>query len=541
MAGSEIGFGALPPSEDLTGTSVVGPSTLLDGRYRIIARIGEGAMGEVYEAIQLKLERPVAIKFLHSGFGQHPELSARFRREAKALAKINHAHVLHAYDHGVTERGQPYLVTELLRGPSLRAWMAEAPDQQPPLASTITVLRQIASALDAVHSVGLIHRDIKPSNVIVTPQEHGPHAKLLDFGIVRPLGDATMTAPGVLGTPTYMSPEQVLEQEDIDARADLYSFGVVAFEALTGQPPFSAQKSMEILLSHVHDRPPSIDEVCPGYFPPALVELVRRLLAKSPAARVQSAAHLEQQLSAIEANLSGPSTNAHFGGPNTYLDHLSPLAEPDEAAAPSAWGGRRPWVAVAAIGFAMTAGLTAWLVQPPSDLEPMVVIPDTHEAAAAPETPSRSSRTVAAGSTHRAAARKPRNEGTPDAPARASRHGKFRSTGPPAAHTRPSERVESATVRATRLKPRRTKEVSAGAPRSARGTTEISGWTATGRPAEIEVLKDGQVLGRGRTVRVTLPHGAHVLVVRRTGDSQGQQRTVFVEPGGVSRAKIMLD
>ncbi len=212
------------------------------GRYRFDRRLGRGGMGVVYEAFDTQLKRPVAVKVIRPDLMASPEAAARFRREARTAAGLSHPSVVNVYDFGVADDGRTYLVMELLQGRSLREELRERRrlDSQ----AALKILRAVSSAMALAHATGLIHRDIKPENIFLAQSEHGQVAKILDFGLVKPLNPGTTdtvagTMPGApIGTPAYMSPEQRRGEAPVEAW-DLWALAVVAFEMLAGTHPFA--------------------------------------------------------------------------------------------------------------------------------------------------------------------------------------------------------------------------------------------------------------------------------------------------------------
>jgi eukaryotic-like serine/threonine-protein kinase len=284
---------------------VLAPGTQL-GPYEIESLIGSGGMGEVYKARDGRLNRTVAIKRMIAG--DH----SRFQSEARAIAAINHPHICQIYD-----VGPDYLVLEYLQGDTLGGPVAQ--DEAVRLAS------QIADALHAAHERGILHRDLKPANVMVLRQGGTPHVKLLDFGIARLASAdpvATMTVTGdAMGTPAYMSPEQAAARP-IDARSDVFSFGVVLYELLAGIRPFTGDSTAQVLSAVLRDEPGPFDA------PTGLQEIVRRCLAKDPDRRFQTMADVKRALQQLArgdadaapsiavlpfANLSADRENEYFG------------------------------------------------------------------------------------------------------------------------------------------------------------------------------------------------------------------------------------
>jgi eukaryotic-like serine/threonine-protein kinase len=268
----------------------------LAGEYRILRKLGAGGFGTVYEAEHPLLKRRAAVKVLHA----HPAVDSvavqRFIEEARSASQIRHRHIVDIFSFGTLPNGQYFYVMDLLDGAPLDRYLAEhgrlTPEQAVPL------LRPIASAIDALHAASLVHRDLKPGNIYLawdSNQEVVP--KLLDFGLVKLLAQKTPvhTDTGApLGTPYYMAPEQC-KGEKIDAAADIYSFGVICFELLTGAVPFKGDSATSVLVAHVLQEPPRPSEVCPG-LAADLDEPLLRMLAKDPSARPPTAAEAVREL-----------------------------------------------------------------------------------------------------------------------------------------------------------------------------------------------------------------------------------------------------
>lgn len=256
------------------------------GRYRLVERIGVGAMSEVWRAEDLELGRTVAVKLLR------PEADrARFEREARAVAGLSHPNVNQLFDFGELE-GRPYMVLEYLPGGSLHERLR--PHEPLPDPETERVAMDIAAGLAHTHGHGLVHRDLKPANVLFDLEGR---AKLADFGIARLEGAGTLTEAGtVLGTAAYISPEQASGQP-VTPASDVYSFGVILFRLLTGRPPFEAPDPMTLATMHVTRAPPAAAELRAD-LPPALASLADACLAKDPARRPRDGAALVRALAA---------------------------------------------------------------------------------------------------------------------------------------------------------------------------------------------------------------------------------------------------
>lgn len=278
------------------------------GPYNIVRLIGTGGMGSVYEAVHSQIQRRVAIKVLHQDFQQDPEFVQRFFNEARAVNIINHPNVVSISDFGTSAAGSPYIVMEYLEGDSLRQRLARSGKLSPEVAMRIG--KQVALGLAAAHGKQVIHRDLKPVNILLVPESEGSdseRAKILDFGIAKLASDPAakaLTRVGVsLGTPAYMSPEQCRSARDVSDRSDVYSLGLILFEALSGEHPFvEARSDAALMASHITQEPPGLDSKAPGC-PADLVALVRRMLAKQPEARPSAG-----EVAAILGRLSGSTT-----------------------------------------------------------------------------------------------------------------------------------------------------------------------------------------------------------------------------------------
>lgn len=255
------------------------------GQYRIEAPVGRGGMGVVYRGVHDHLGRPVAVKALAPELTQQPEFKERFFVEAKTQARLQHPNIVGVYDL-IEDGGEFFIVMELVDGQGLEERLKESAGQGLEWEEAFAIFSQMLTALDHAHSEGVIHRDIKPSNVLIT---EGGRVKLTDFGIALLIGDKRLTASqSAIGTPTYMSPEQIVRPRSVDHRADLYSAAVVFFEMLAGRPPFDDETEYAIKKLHVEAPPPDLSILRPG-LPDGVVQAVAIALAKDPDERFVSA------------------------------------------------------------------------------------------------------------------------------------------------------------------------------------------------------------------------------------------------------------
>jgi len=328
--------------------------TVIRGKFRILRKIGQGGMGAVYEALHLRFNERRALKVMSPEVVSDPEFVKRFEREAILTRRLQHPNAVHVDDIEEAEDGRPYIVMEFVEGQSLKRLIQEAGPL--PVPRVCTIIKQVASALEAAHQLGMVHRDIKPDNIVLMPTPTGEQAKVLDFGIARlkesRLGETNLTATGVvIGTPQYMSPEQALGKrgDELDGRSDLYSLGCVMYEMLTGALPFAANTTLALLQAHAFQPPRPIAEVRPDLIlPKAITSLVMRCLAKNRDDRPASAQVLINELEQAERQVETVARTVptrKFGEPETAV-HAAPshpvvqAATPIPAAAPESWTWR---------------------------------------------------------------------------------------------------------------------------------------------------------------------------------------------------------
>ena len=281
------------------------PAGVRLGPYEIVCALGAGGMGEVYRARDTRLDRQVAIKVLPSHVAAAPDVRERFEREARTVASLHHPHICVLHDVGHQD-GIDFLVMEFLEGETLAERLTHG---ALPFEQSLAIATQIADALAAAHRAGVVHRDLKPGNIMLTGRGAAASAKLLDFGLAKSSGAALapsgltmapteqtpMTAQGtILGTVQYMAPEQI-EGEEADARTDIFAFGLVLYEMLTGSRAFSGRTQASLMSAILKDVSPPVSRVQPQV-PAAIDHVLARCLAKDPAERWQTAADLKQEL-----------------------------------------------------------------------------------------------------------------------------------------------------------------------------------------------------------------------------------------------------
>ena len=275
---------------DLTGE-------LIDGRYQLIRQMASGGMATIYEGLDTRLDRKVAVKVMHPHLAQDEQFVERFIREAKASAALSHPNIVSVQDQGWNQNGTPavFLVMELVEGHTLREYLNEQGALS--VASGIQFLLPVLSALAAAHRLGIVHRDIKPDNILISKEGR---IKIADFGLAKgPLLGTTMTAESsiVLGSVSYLSPEQV-QRGIADARSDVYSAAITAFEIFTGEKPYAGEEPIQIAYMHVNERVPLMSTKRSG-IPPELDQLIFRATNSDPDARPRDASEFHQSLTLI--------------------------------------------------------------------------------------------------------------------------------------------------------------------------------------------------------------------------------------------------
>lgn len=277
-------------------------------RYHIQKKLGEGGMGQVYLAEHVKMGRRCAIKIMTPGMMSDPDAISRFNREAANASRISHPHVCAIYDFGETSDGLIYLAMEFIEGKSLTGLLEE--NGALPLARAAAMIQQAAEALQAAHDLGIVHRDLKPDNIMVSTARGKDTVKVVDFGIAKAAGGEDggqkVTKTGfVVGTPEYMSPEQ-LSGDPVDGRSDVYSLGLVFYRMLTGTTPFPAESQQETMIKRLTDDPLPLAEVRPDVkFPPELQRVLDRVLSRNPGMRYPSAAEFGRDVRTVVQSSTG--------------------------------------------------------------------------------------------------------------------------------------------------------------------------------------------------------------------------------------------
>jgi eukaryotic-like serine/threonine-protein kinase len=371
-------------------------SDVLAARYRLDHLIASGGMGDVWRAVDLVLDRPVAVKLLRAEYAQDAETVARFRAEARHAANLAHPSIAQVYDFGEAMQGRPaFIVMELIAGPPLTQVLARGPL---PTARVLDVVAQVAGGLAAAHAAGVVHRDIKPGNLLV---DRSGQVKITDFGIAYALGSAPLTRTGnLIGTPAYLAPER-MNGQPAGPPSDLYSLGMVAYECLTGSLPFTGT-AVEIALAHERQTLPPL----PAAVPHEVAQLISQLTARDPARRPASASVVAARARALRDAVGEPTagTNADTrpadigagGGdvwaatqPGMHQRTLTDIPYPGGPDLPVR-SSRRPsrkGAALAAAATVVVASLVGWIVATASEsARPPGQVPGSHSSTKAGRT-----------------------------------------------------------------------------------------------------------------------------------------------------------
>jgi len=366
------------------------------GAYRVLRQIGEGGMGSVWLAEHAMLGRRAAIKVLHPEYSQRQEIVARFFNEARAATAVRDPGIVQIFDFGHHTDGSAYIAMELLDGESLDRRLERVGAL--PVPDALRIMRQVASTLGAAHAHGIVHRDLKPENIYIVPDPEvpgGERAKILDFGIAKLTGDAGSSvktqASAIMGTPTYMSPEQCRGAGQVDQRSDVYALGCVLFTLLTGRPPFVADGMGHLLVMHMSEAPPAPSSLRPG-LPPEVDALVLRCLAKNASDRYASGAELAIAIGAMVGSSPGlgfatPGQSAQYVAAKSTTLSASAGARTSSTVGP-ARSGRG--VMFAGIGVVIVGGVVAFVALKGSDhAAPVAAAPTPTPPTPTPPAPTR--------------------------------------------------------------------------------------------------------------------------------------------------------
>jgi eukaryotic-like serine/threonine-protein kinase len=301
---------------------VIAPGRVIAGKYKVVSRIGEGAMGVVYGGVHTQIDRRVAIKVMHPSIAQDFEAVARFEREAQAVTRIGSQHVVDVLELGALENGERYIVMEHLEGESLGTRLKR--EGFLPHVEVVHIGIQTLDGLAKVHEAGIIHRDLKPGNIFLSSRRGSVFVKILDFGVCKmlqssPDAEALTTIGQLLGTPAYMAPEAMqLGPANVDARADLYSVGMILRRSLAGRLPYEADSVVEMLVRLREEKPLPLASVSPDV-DVQLAGIVDRAIARDPAARFGSAVEFKRAL--LDWTLARASTGvAHASTPRVETE-----------------------------------------------------------------------------------------------------------------------------------------------------------------------------------------------------------------------------
>ena len=305
---------------------------LINGRYRLIAPLGEGGMATIWRAVDEQLDREVAVKLLREQYGNDPGFAARFKQEARAAGSLQHPNIVPVYDYGTDADGAQFIVMQLVEGDDLAALLRERTRLETDDAVRVAI--GVASALEAAHRRGLVHRDVKPGNILITDDGD---VKVTDFGIARAVAEASMTVTGTtLGSVHYFSPEQA-RGDEVTGASDVYSLGIVLYEMLTGRRPFEADSAAGVALKRLNEDPPPPESIVP--VPSGLSAIVMRALQREPADRFPDAGSFAEALRTWQKDPSAGAALAASAGVRSGRGGAAPRRR--RASRPST--SRRRW------------------------------------------------------------------------------------------------------------------------------------------------------------------------------------------------------
>jgi serine/threonine-protein kinase len=443
------------------------PGAHVTPNVRLVRPLGEGGMGAVWVAEHLGLGTEVAVKFLQGAYADDAAARSRFSREAAASAQVKSSHVVRVYDHGLTDTQVPFIVMELLEGTDLSKRIESERTLAP--AEVVAIVSQLCKALEQAHEKGVVHRDIKPENIFLTSEGGELFVKLLDFGIAKTevlskktTGSRNSTLAGeTLGTPFYMSPEQFKDSKKIDLRSDLYSLGVVVYEALTGHLPFNAD-TLAALAIAVNDGEYTAPSEVNATLPKTLDAWFAKACARAPADRFASARELSDALrtalgvSTAVSSQSGPYAAASpSSGRQVVVSHVDPVEAEAmslrETAFATSGGGKTPslsttreakrWplIVAAVAGLGLIGGLAMWKLRPTEAASTTGDVSSAHATPSAPPSVGVSPTTSGAQPIASAVVTASSTPTAPSAPVSAARTSSARPTpsAPPSASARP--------------------------------------------------------------------------------------------------------
>lgn len=344
----------------------VNPGDVLAGKYRVERILGMGGMGVVVAATHLHLEQRVAIKFLLPEIAKHPETVARFSREARAAVRIQSEHVGKVLDVGALDTGSPYMVMEFLEGCDLSDLVKNRGPR--PWNEAVEYVLQACEAMAEAHKIGIIHRDLKPANLFLTRRPDGsPCVKVLDFGISKvadsPDGQALTQTAAMMGSPKYMSPEQLKSSRDVDVRTDIWALGVILYELLSGEGAFRADTVPQLYVAIIQDPPQPLKRTD---VPPGLIAVIMRCLEKEPARRFQNVAELSMALNEFASQTARTSIE-RISRIQGVQSPAATMGFPAQQGAPAPQAPSPTWAPTAAYGRTpgATTGSSSFGNQPP--------------------------------------------------------------------------------------------------------------------------------------------------------------------------------
>ena len=374
--------------------------TVLSGKFRIVRLLGEGGMGAVYEVEHLLTHHRRALKLLHPGVKELPEVVQRFFREASAAGRIGNPHIVETFDAGELASGEPYLVMELLSGEPLSKRIARKTRLE--LTDLASILLQVAEAVHAAHQAGIIHRDLKPDNIFIVDKDGQSFPKILDFGISKFTPGVTdgldsMTREGsMLGTPYYMAPEQLIGVKDVDARVDVWALGVILYECAAGTKPFDADTLPQLALLVHQGQPVPIAQLRPD-FPAEFAAIVEKAMARDRAHRTSTARELADALARFASGTVAavpPSNSVPAPAPQSAASAMASTGDPPSGLAATSpdparhevtrtgWGASAMWAGIVALVLVVAGVVTLSLRTRNSH-----VASDTRPTASLPATP----------------------------------------------------------------------------------------------------------------------------------------------------------